>query len=144
MVSENNETVNLKGSSYFLPAHGCGGARARKNLSAAKKSFRTREDGSAGGFKGGMPSRPSANPAACSFRAEPSKILFSLIEKNFLGRAQIKKCKEYFARRRASASGGGAGQFASKKVRAKDIISPPVRKMQIGRSKLAARDAPLA
>ncbi len=26
----------------------------------------------------------------------------------FQGRAQIQKCKEYFARRRASASGGGA------------------------------------
>jgi len=42
------------------------------------------------------------------------------------GCAQIQKCKEYFTRRRALASGGGAGQsvFRSKKVRAKDIISP--------------------
>jgi hypothetical protein len=60
------------------------------------------------------PAEPSerkkeASPAACSFRAEPSKISFSLIEKIFQGRAQIKKCKEYFARRRALASGGGAG-----------------------------------
>jgi len=58
-----------------------------------------------------MPSRPSvkieASPAACSFRAEPSKILFSLIEKVFRRRAQIQKCKEYFARWRVVASGGG-------------------------------------
>jgi hypothetical protein len=65
-----------------------------------------------------MPSRPSAAPPPRSFRAEPSKILFSLIEKSFRGRVQIQNCKEYFARRRASASGGGAGQFSrSKKVR---------------------------
>jgi hypothetical protein len=55
-----------------------------------------------------MPSRPSVVPPPCSFRAEPSKILFSLIEKIFGERAQIQNCKEYFARRRASASGGGA------------------------------------
>ena len=87
----------------------------KDNSTSAKKSARPNEDGSAGGFKGGIPSRPSekieASPAACSFRAEPSKILFSLIEKIFQGRAQIKKCKEYFARRRASASGGGAASL---------------------------------
>ena len=109
-----------EGSSFLSPAHGCGGARAIINESAARKNFRRQcEGGSAGGFKGGMPSRPSRSetPPPCSFRAEPSKILFSLIEK--VGRAQNKKCKEYFARRRASASGGGTGrQFRPKKVRA--------------------------
>ena len=112
MVSKNTELVNIKGSSLTLPAHGRGGARARKNAILAKKFACPSEDGSAGGFKGGMPSRPSvkieASPAACSFRAEPSKILFSLIGKIFRWRAQIPKCKEYFAWRRALASGGGA------------------------------------
>jgi hypothetical protein len=55
-----------------------------------------------------MPSRPSVAPPPCSFRAEPSKILFPLFEKIFRGRAQVQKCKEYFARQRALASGGGA------------------------------------
>ena len=39
----------ILGSSYNLPAHGSGGARARINNSAAKKSARPSEDGSAGG-----------------------------------------------------------------------------------------------
>jgi len=86
-----------------------------KDKITVEKFARPREDGSAGGFKGGMPSRPSkkieASPAACSFRAEPSKILFSLIGKNFRRRVQIQKCKEYFARRRALASGGGAASL---------------------------------
>jgi len=95
----------------------------RNNSAAAN-----REDGSAGGFKGGMPSRPSvkieANPAVCSFKSgSPSKILFFLIEKMFRGRAQIRKCKEYFARRRASASGGGAASFIGVRlVKSSDFI----------------------
>jgi hypothetical protein len=118
----------ISGSSFTLPAHGWCGARARINNSALKKSARPSEDGSAGGVQGGN-AEPSerknrGQPPACSFRAEPSKILFSLIEKMFRGRAQIRKSKEYFARRRVSASGGGAErQFRSKKIRAKFRIS---------------------
>ena len=60
----------LKGSSHNLPAHGSGGARARFQSPAAKKSAR--------------PSvKIEASPAAGSERAEPSKILFSLIEEMF-------------------------------------------------------------
>ena len=82
------------------------------NFSSAKKFASPSEGGSAGGFKGGMPSRPSVAPPPCSFESgSPSKILFFLIEKIFGGRAQIRKCKEYFARRRALASGGGAASF---------------------------------
>jgi len=49
----------FQGSSYLLPAHGKGGARARKKISAAKKSARPSEGAAAGGFKGGIPPRPS-------------------------------------------------------------------------------------
>jgi len=52
-----------------------------------------------------------ASPAVCSFRAEPSKILFSFFRRIFWWRAQIGNCKEYFAWRRASVSGGGAASF---------------------------------
>jgi hypothetical protein len=103
----------ILGSSYNLPAHGCGGARARKNESAAQKSARPSEDGSAGGFKGGMPSRPSvkteASPAALlgQSKAQQKSFLFLLEEK--IRRAQNQKCREnFFAGRRALASGGGA------------------------------------
>jgi hypothetical protein len=81
------------------------------------------------------PHPPSAKP---EHRIEPRhlleylraetrrKILFSLGKKE-IGRAQNEKSKEYFPAGHASeASGGGAVQsvFRSKKVRAKDIISP--------------------
>jgi len=83
------------------------------------------------------PHPPSAKP---EHRIEPRhlleylraetrrKILFSLGKKE-IGRAQNEKSKEYFPAGHASeASGGGAVQsvFRSKKVRAKDIISPPI------------------
>ncbi len=64
-----------------------------------------------------------------NLRAETRrKILFSLEEKE-IGRAQNEKSKEYFPAGHASgASGGGAVQsvFRSKKVRAKDTISPQI------------------
>jgi hypothetical protein len=80
-----------------------------------------------------MPSRPSVAPPPCSFRAEPSKILFSLIEKIFRGRAQIQKCKEYFARRRASASGGGAKSGRIFVKISSDFVQkvPPVFKIRV-------------
>ena len=69
-------------------------------------------------MKGAQPS--------CSFRAEPSKTLFSFLEE-FFGGAQIRNRKEYFAWRRALASGGwrraSAGQeFLIKEVRAQAEI----------------------
>jgi len=63
------------------------------------------------GVQGGNAEPPERSPAALLVRAEPSKILFSLIEKIFGGCAQIQKCKEYFARRRASANGGRAASL---------------------------------
>src|SRR3990167_3254306 len=62
----------ILGSSYYLPAHGWCGARARNNKSVAKKSAYPNEDGSAGGFKGGMPSRPSRSEAPPPARSEQS------------------------------------------------------------------------
>ncbi|HWO07128.1 MAG TPA: hypothetical protein VNM40_00935, partial [Candidatus Paceibacterota bacterium] len=47
-----------------------------------------------------------------------------LIEKILGHRAQIKKCKEYFARRRASASGGGAVSSAQSRFGFCHIIPP--------------------
>jgi len=116
----------IQGSSLTLPAHWAGGARARKIVIAAKNSVRTSEgaaEGGCGGNSAAPEQKIEASPAACSFRAEPSKILFSLIERIFQGRAQIQKCKEYFARRRASASGGGAASFVRVRlVKSSDFI----------------------
>ena len=97
--------------------------------------FRLRKGKAEGGF-GGNSAFPFRNqivdsPATClnTWKAEHRrKILFSL-EKKEIGRAQNEKSKEYFPAGHASeASGGGAVQsvFRSKKVRAKDIISPPI------------------
>src|SRR3989338_4485183 len=53
-----------KGSSYNLPAHGSGGARARINKSVAKKSVCPSEDGSAGG---------NAEPSEQKNRGQPRR-----------------------------------------------------------------------
>ncbi|MBI2475778.1 MAG: hypothetical protein HYV67_00865, partial [Candidatus Taylorbacteria bacterium] len=96
---------------------------------AAKKSARPSEDGSAGGFKGGMPSRPSikieASPAALLVQSRTPKKSFVFLLEEKIGRAQIKKCEQNFSLVwRALASGGGAErQFRSKKFRAKFRIS---------------------
>ena len=87
-----------------------------------------------------LPSRPSVvAPPPDSTEAEPSKILFSLIEKIFRGRAKEKIVKSIFlggermravAGRertiwsRATTRSARGQEFSSKKVRAKDIISP--------------------
>ena len=89
-----------------------------------------------------MPSRPSVvAPSPDSLEAEPSKILFSLIEKIFRGCAKEKIVKSillggelmraaagrertiWFGVTTRSARGQ---EFSSKKVRAKDIISPQI------------------
>ena len=87
------------------------------------------------GSGGGMPSRPSVvAPPPDSLEAEPSKILFSLIEKIFRGRAKEKIVKSILLggeRERAAAAGRertiqfrattrsarGQSGFCSKKVR---------------------------
>jgi len=64
-----------------------------------------------------MPSRPSVvAPPPDSLEAEPSKILFSLIEKIFRGRAKEKIVKSILLgsdrrERRRGGSGGGAGAY---------------------------------
>jgi hypothetical protein len=118
------------GSSLSLPAYGRVVARATSFLAAhfAKQntnSVSVQSEGEAEGGCGGNSAspEPKRSPAALPevLRAEPSKnIFFSLIEKNFRGRAKSKNVKEMFLLGlRAIASGGGAErQFRSKKVRA--------------------------
>ncbi|MBU2613172.1 hypothetical protein KJ925_01800, partial [Patescibacteria group bacterium] len=85
-----------------------------RHFSKVKRFSQASEDGSAGGGWGeecrAVRAKIEAAPATCSFRAEPSKILFSFLEE-FWWRAQIGNRKEYFAWRRALASGGGAASF---------------------------------
>ena len=123
------------GSSLSLPAHGWVGARATSLFRAAHfalqntNSVGVQSEGEAEGGCGGNSAspEPKRSPAALpeALRAEPSKnIFFSLIEKNFRGRAKSKNVKKMFLLGlRALASGGGAGQFRSKKFRAKFRIS---------------------
>jgi len=57
-----------------------------------------------------------ASPAACSVRGRAKQnILFLLEEK--IWRAQIRKSEEYFAWRRALASGGGAASFVGVRLK---------------------------
>jgi len=134
----------ILGSSLILPAHGRCGARARKNKSASP-----REDGSAGRFKGGMPSRPSGSPAAppeyLEGGTEQKNILFLFRRKN-RARAKSEMRRIFFCEVAAGAlaeAGGGAGQsvFRSKKVRAKDIISPPIETSRFERVAPRGREA---
>src|SRR3989344_2122725 len=71
-----------KGSSYNLPAHGSGGARARINKSVAKKSVCPSEDGSAGGNAepSEQKNRGQTPPSARSKPNTTKKFLFSLRE----------------------------------------------------------------
>ena len=95
-----------------------------------QKFANPREDGSAGGFKGGMPSRPSrsvAPPPARSEQSTAKKFSFPFRRKN--GRAQNQNRNEdFFAGHASEASGGGAVQsFRSKWVRAKFRIEHQMR-----------------
>ncbi|TSC91064.1 MAG: hypothetical protein CEN90_612, partial [Parcubacteria group bacterium Licking1014_17] len=89
---------------------------------AAKKSARQSSDGSAGGFKGGMPSRPSRSEAPPPARQEQStakKFSFPFRRKNWWRAQNQNRNENFFVWWRASARGGGAErQFRSKKVRA--------------------------
>ncbi|MEK7075606.1 MAG: hypothetical protein AAB948_02335, partial [Patescibacteria group bacterium] len=83
-------------------------------------------------FGGGMPSRPSVEAPPLrpkTWRAEPSRKTSSSFLEEKIGRAQNQKAEDIFCEVAAGAlaeAGGGAVQsvFRSKKVRAKDIISP--------------------
>jgi hypothetical protein len=75
MIAKIPQTSNIKGNSLTFSAPGERG-KEKNLLKLAEKIGLSREGGSAGGFKGGMPSRPSVAPPLCSFRAEPSKIPF--------------------------------------------------------------------
>jgi len=112
-----------KGSSYNLPAHGSGGARARKTKSTAQKSAFPSEDGSAGGFKGGMPSRPSRSEAPPPARQEQSpakRFSFPFRRKNRWRAQNQNRNENLFAGHASEASGGGAERqhLRSKWVRA--------------------------
>ena len=112
-----------------MPAHREGGARARFQFGAAKKSARPREDGSAGGGWGEecravRANTKEASPAALLVKARHHrKILFSLREEE-IRRAQNKKSKEYFSVvRRVVASGGGAASFVGVRlVKSSDFV----------------------
>ena len=80
--------------------------------------------GKAEGGCGGNSALPlqkiEASPAACSVRSRSQQKSFLFLLEEKIGRAQIKKCEQNFSVVwRAVASGGGAGQFRSKWVRAK-------------------------
>jgi len=103
--------VNNLGSS-LLPAHGSGGASVTINPIAAEKISAPKR-GRLGrrGSGGGMPSRPSEAPPSDSLEAEPSKILFSLIEKIFKGRTKEKIVKSILLGGERMRAGGGAGAY---------------------------------
>ena len=94
----------------------------------AAKIFRRRSEGAAEGGCGGNSAAPERlSPAALLVQSRTPKKSFVFLLEEKMGRAQIKKCEQNFSLvERALASGGGAVQsvLRSKKVRAKDIISP--------------------
>ncbi len=116
-------------------------AKQKMNL-AVSRSEGAAEGGRSGseepsGLKsvGGIPPRPSAEAPPLrpnTWRAEPSrKISSSFLEEKNRARAKSRKRRIFFCEVAAGAlaeAGGGAGQsvLRSKKVRAKDIISPPI------------------
>ena len=124
MVSKNTELVNPKGSS--LPFSAQGGRGKGKN-SAAKKISVGSEGAAEGGCGGNSAAPERIEPRHLSEYLEgrtPKKNVLSIFRKN-LARANPNS-KRHFSLVSAEAlrGGGGASQFPSKKVRAKDIISP--------------------
>ncbi len=79
---------------------------AAEKISAPKRGRLGRR-----GSGGGMPSRPSEAPPSDSLEAEPSKILFSLIEKIFKGRTKEKIVKSILLGGERMRAGGGAGAY---------------------------------
>ena len=82
---------------------------------AAKKSACPSEDGSAGEFKGGMPSRPSvkieAAPAALLVRAEHRKKFSFPFRRKKSARANREKQRKLFVGRAGFRHGGGAASL---------------------------------
>ena len=124
MISKNIERVNPEGSSLTFSAQG---GRGKEKILIAAKKISAPKRGRLGrrGSGGGMPNRPSVvAPPPALLRAEPSKILFFLIEKIFRGRAKEKIVKsillggEQSERRR-----GGSVRFRSEFPRARRVVS---------------------
>ena len=120
----------FKGSNLFSSAHWEGGARTSFQNVAAK-NFASPSEGAAEGGCGGNSAapEPKRSPAALLVQSRTPKKSFVFLLEEKMGRAQKENRKQNFSLvERALASGGGAVQsvFRSKKVRAKDIISPPI------------------
>ena len=75
-----------------------------------------------------MPSRLSGSPAARASARSQAENFAIPFRRIFWWGARNQNIRQNFLRGRPplAAAGGGAGQFASKKVRAKDIISPQI------------------
>ena len=93
----------LNGSSYDLPAHWAGGARAR-NLVAHfalqnTNSVGVQSEGEAEGGCGGNSAspEPKRSPAALLVQSRPPKKSFVFLLEEKIGRAQIKNCKQNFS-----------------------------------------------
>ena len=116
----NNVKGNHQGSSFLLPAHGTGGARATINnyspsssekFLAKPESRRAKRKGVWG--KEFLPACRSEAPPPCSFRAEVSKKSFLFLLEEKIGRPQNKKCEEnFFAGQRAKRAAAGRSKFA--------------------------------
>jgi len=116
----NNVKGNHQGSSFLLPAHGTGGARATINnyspsssekFLAKPESRRAKRKGVWG--KEFLPACRSEAPPPCSFRAEVSKKSFLFLLEEKIGRPQNKKCEEnFFAGQRAKRAAVGRSKFA--------------------------------
>lgn len=98
----------------------------------AAKKFRRGSEGAAEGGCGGNSAAPERWKPRRTARIlggwNRAEISLSFLEFFSGGARKRKIVRENFCEVAAGASaeaGGGAGQFASKKVRAKDIISPP-------------------
>jgi hypothetical protein len=76
--------------------------------------------------KGGDSAAPERRSPACSVRSRSQQKSFLFLLEEKIRRAQKKSRENFFAGWRALASGDGANKlpFRSKKVRAKDTISP--------------------
>jgi len=173
MVSKILKFGKQKGSSLALPANGLGGSRATSLLMAhfalqntasnsAEKKNRPSEGVAEGGF-GGNSATPERIQKADSpavlivqSRTPHKSFLFLLPARRSLGaggeeknrRAQIKKCEEnFFAGWRSFRATAGLASLLGVLLKKSSNINqktPPVGKMQICRSQLAARFAPLA
>ena len=121
MILENLSKDNIKGSSLTFSAHG--GRGKEKYLKPAEKNFCRSEDGSAGGGWGEecrAVRAKSEKPRRLLVQSRTPQESFVFLLEEKIGRAQIRNRKQNFpVVWRALASGGGAGQFRSKWVRAK-------------------------